>query len=86
MPSINSSVHLVKHDPEKFAVYAGDGRYVSGLSVIGKRAAKPFGFVHFAGLSECLSLARHEAVTACHATRRAGVPAWVVRHPVGALS
>lgn len=86
MQSVNESARYVARVPERFAVYVGDGRYVSSVSASAIPGYDGHGFVHFAGLDRCLSLARHEAVTACHASRRAGVPAWIVRHPVGALA
>lgn len=72
-------------EPERFAVYAGDGAYLSGLGAFndGRSASR---FVQFAGLDKCLNMARAEAVAACHAARRAGVAAWIVRNPATALA
>lgn len=72
---------IVYREPERFAVYAGDGVYLSDLAI-----GQGCGFVHLSGLSNCASLARAEAVAACHAMRRAGVPAWIVRNPENALA
>lgn len=77
--------HASSRDPEKFAIYAGGGSYLSGVAVrnIGGESVN---VASFDKLEKSVSLARREAVAACHAVRRAGVSAWLVRHPVGALS
>lgn len=86
MQSVNRECHYVARSVENFAVYLGDGRYVQAVSASRVKDGHAFGFVHTDDLGGALSLSRSEAVAACHSTRRAGVPAWIVRHPVGALA
>lgn len=70
----------VSRGSEQFAVYAGDGVYLSAVAV-GNIRGDSIEAISFAGPERSVSLARCEAVAACHVARRAGVPAWVVRHP-----
>lgn len=68
----------------KFTVYAGDGRYLERASFWSAHVANEknlSGYVAFAGLESACLLDRREAVAACHASRAAGVPAWLVQHP-----
>lgn len=83
MLSINRECHYVERGEERFAVYLGNGRYVQAVSASSVSDGHAFGFVHTDGVSGALGLSRSEAVAACHNTRRAGVPAWIVPHPVG---
>ena len=77
------SVGFCRHtsrESERFAIYAGAGIYLSCHSVSGGKAGS-YSTVHFDGEERAAELDRHEAVKACHAARRAGVPAWLVQHP-----
>lgn len=75
----------VERAPGAYAVYAGDGVYVSA-ALICSEPKKSVQIVCFGGLSTAISFDRQEAIRACHAARHSGVPSWVVRHHVGALS
>lgn len=74
----------VSRGSEQFAVYAGDGVYLSAVAV-GNVRGNQIESIALAGPEKSVSLARCEAVAACHVARRAGVPAWVVRHPAGGV-
>lgn len=71
----------VQRGNKQFAVYAGDGVYLSAVAV-GNVRGESIESIAFAGPERSIRLARCEAVAACHVARRAGVPAWIVRHPV----
>lgn len=68
---------------ERFAVYAGSGIFLNSYSTQADRTRGDFAAVHFGPVSSGVaSLSRSEAVRVCHAARRAGVSAWVARHPL----
>lgn len=68
---------------ERFAVYAGSGVFLNSYSTKEDRRRGDFAAVHFGPVSSGVaSLSRSEAVRVCHAARRAGVSAWVARHPL----
>lgn len=83
--ALNLKSRPADSEPEKFAVYVGDGAYVSSVHLYGA-PKKSMVFVYFGASDIAASLERVDAVRVCRAVRRAGVPAWVVNHPVGALS
>ena len=72
----------VDREPGAFAVYAGDGVYVSAALICGE-PKKSVQIVCYGELDTAISFDRGEAIRACHAARNSGVPSWVVRHPVG---
>jgi hypothetical protein len=74
MASINGG------ESQRFAVYAGDGLYVSWHAIHG---LQPSPFIRLGDAQAALSLPRSQAINVCHGARRAGVMAWLVPHQVG---
>ncbi len=81
-----AKIHPAEREPGKFAIYAGDGVYVSAALICGEREKKDVQIVCFGNLDTAISFDRDEAIRACHAARRSGVSAWLVRHPQGACA
>lgn len=61
---------------DHFAVYCGAGVYVQSVSF-----DSGFNFVHSGPFDNALRASRSVAVAALHIARRAGLNAWLVRHP-----
>lgn len=62
--------------PGSFAVYCGDGVYVDAKP---DQSSNPFiRFVSHRRVDSAV-MSRARAVIVCHAVRRVGVPAWIVR-------
>lgn len=68
----------------EFTVYAGNGQYLQRVTEFTHAGNTMSGIVEFGEYCKARMLDRRQAVSACHAARAAGVPAWVVRHPLAA--
>ncbi len=86
MASINAG------ESQRFAVYAGDGQYVTehanrNATGPGNAAFPDYAefaeFIRLGDAQAALALPRRQAIDVCHGARRTGVMAWLVPHPVG---
>lgn len=81
--AVKSFCHTASREPERFAVYAGNGVYLAAYSQSGTSKFRDMHTVHVGPKNQgVLSLCRSEAIKACNAMRKAGVPAWVAVHPL----
>ena len=61
----------------RFAVYCGRGVYVTGVQALQTSTS----FIHTGPVEKALAASRRVAIGALHEARRAGLTAWLVRHP-----
>jgi hypothetical protein len=82
-----------RNEAGSFSVYLGSGVYVGGI-VHADTVEPDLLLLDGAPSGQALSLAfvgraasygRAAAIRVCHVARRAGLGAWVVRHPVGVV-
>ena len=66
----------------RFAVYCGAGVYVSHVSHQNKSRS----VVSTGAICSAMAATRSVAIAALHTARRAGLSAWIVRHPEMAVA